>query len=62
MGFGTKFYKSGEKYVGQWENGEKNGFGNFTFPADDIYEREMYAGEWKDDNRTGNGTIAKVVQ
>ena len=48
QGMSTSLY--GEKYVGEWKNGEPNGQGTFTFS-----DGEKYVGEWKK-NELWNGT------
>ena len=49
QGMSTSLY--GEKYVGEWKNGNPNGQGTLTFP--DGYK---YVGEWKDGKEHGHGT------
>jgi hypothetical protein len=44
--------KFGEKYVGEFENGSKNGFGKSNYADGNTYE-----GEFKDDKFSGNGTF-----
>ena len=42
-GQGIFTYSNGEKYEGEWKDGEKNGQGTYTFPNGD-----KYVGEYKD--------------
>lgn len=49
-GLGIKIYKFGTKYVGNWKNGERNGFGKTT-----TYMGITIEGEFKDDG-IWNGT------
>ena len=35
-------FPDGRKYVGEWKNGKKNGYGTFTFPSG-----YKYVGEYK---------------
>jgi len=46
-GNGTYLYDNGDKYEGDWRDGERNGHGKYTWPNGDIYE-----GDWKDDKFT----------
>jgi hypothetical protein len=51
--FGTKtYYPSGNKYVGEWKDGKRDGQGTMT---DTVGEK--YVGEFKDDKRDGQGTF-----
>jgi len=50
--FGTYTFPSGNKYVGEFENGKRNGQGTFTFASGD-----KYVGEFKNDKRNGQGTF-----
>ena len=49
--FGTYYYVSGAKYVGEWRDDKKNGQGTHTWP-----DGQKYVGEWKDDKKSGQGT------
>jgi hypothetical protein len=33
-GEGTKYYHNGDIYKGKWKNGEKHGFGEYTWKDD----------------------------
>ncbi|WP_173380619.1 hypothetical protein [Leptospira mayottensis] len=43
-GFGSKIYWDGKKYIGQWKNGEANGYG--VLVAKD--QKILYSGKWKE--------------
>jgi hypothetical protein len=49
-GFGTYVWDSGERYVGNWEDDERNGYGTNYFK-----DGRIYAGNWKSDARNGYG-------
>ena len=42
---------NGDKYEGQWKDGQANGLGTCVYANGDIYE-----GQFKDDKRHGQGT------
>ena len=44
-------WPSGEKYVGQWKDNERNGQGTYTFASGD-----KYVGQYRDNKRNGQGT------
>ena len=50
-GRGKYTYPLGEKYEGEWKNGEYHGQGTFTLP-----DGEKYEGEWKNGEYHGQGT------
>jgi S1-C subfamily serine protease len=50
--FGTYTFPSGNKYVGEFKNGKRNGQGTFTFTTGN-----KYVGEFKNDKRNGQGTF-----
>jgi len=50
--FGTMTFASGNKYVGGYKNGERNGQGTFTWANGD-----KYVGEFKNNKRNGQGTL-----
>ena len=54
-GHGVYTYASGNKYVGQWENDQRNGRGEETFGDD-----ATYIGEYRDDKCHGWGTNTKA--
>ena len=41
-GFGKYTYLDGDKYEGEWKNGDWDGQGTYTFP-----DGRKYVGEWK---------------
>ena len=47
----TFTFQNGDKYVGEFKNGNRNGQGTYTFSNGDIY-----VGEWKDGKQNGQGT------
>ena len=49
--FGTVTWAVGNKYVGEWRDGKRNGQGTVTFA-----NGEKYVGEWENDKRNGQGT------
>ena len=49
--FSKKQYSNGY-YIGEFNNGKKNGQGTYI-----LNDGEKYIGDWKDDNRTGQGTF-----
>jgi hypothetical protein len=50
-GFGTYTFESGEKYVGNFINGEYSGQGSYYYSSGD-----KYSGEFKNSKRDGQGT------
>jgi hypothetical protein len=50
-GLGTLTLPNGEKYVGEWKNGERHGQGIFT-----LSDGWKYFGEWKYGKQQGQGT------
>ena len=54
-GLGSKTYPDGDKYVGEWKDGERNGQGIFTF-GKGKHEGDKFVGEYKDGVRNGQGT------
>ena len=49
---GTRAYANGDKYVGEWEGGKRNGRGTYIKVNGD-----KYVGEWKDGLRNGYFTV-----
>ena len=49
--FGTYVFDSGNKYVGEFKDDERNGQGTFTW-----VDGEKYVGEWKENKKHGQGT------
>jgi hypothetical protein len=47
--------KDGSKYEGDFEDGQFDGFGFFTFPKEDA--REWYRGQWRDGKISGQGKL-----
>lgn len=50
-GKGTYHWSTGEKYIGQWKNGKRNGIGEYTFL--DNGKDTTNTGQWVDDKYTG---------
>jgi hypothetical protein len=50
--FGTDTYSNGDKYVGEYKDGERNGRGTFTFANGD-----KFIGDYKDGTFNGQGTV-----
>ena len=48
---GEYTWPSGNKYVGEWKDGKRNGQGTYTWP-----DGQRYVGEFKDGNYNGQGT------
>ena len=62
---GSRTYVSGERYVGEYKNGKKDGYGIYIFPAEVMSQKDLifasgrsskYVGQMKDDNFHGQGT------
>ena len=52
--FGTYYYTGeylGDKYIGEWKNNKKHGYGTYTYKSGD-----KYVGNYKDDKYHGQGT------
>ena len=50
--FGTHTFGNGNKYVGEWKNGKRNGQGIFTWA-----NGNKYVGEWENGRLHGHGTF-----
>ena len=53
---GKKKYKDGE-YVGEFQNGLRDGKGTFYYYENNEYERKKYEGDWKNDKIEGKGKM-----
>ena len=54
----NKFYnEKGEKYIGEFKNGLKDGKGILYYDKDNEYKRQRYEGEFKNDNPEGKGIM-----
>jgi len=51
----TLFYDSGDKYIGEMENGLANGFGKMIWVGGAYYE-----GNWKNNYQHGKGKILVI--
>jgi hypothetical protein len=49
-GYGANFYKSGDRYEGEWFEGKRSGWGRMLFS-----DGAQYEGEWLEDQRSGLG-------
>jgi hypothetical protein len=54
--FGTTTHPSGNKYVGEYKDGRRDGQGTFFFLVDDKFKGDKYVGEYKDGKPNGQGT------
>ena len=52
-GLGSVTTPDGDKYVGEWKDGKKNGQGTYTWT-----NGQKYVGEWKDEKENGQGTMS----
>ena len=55
-GLGTYISENGNKYVGEWKNGKKHGYGTLTFKDSKGSPDGGYIGEWKNGKFHGHGT------
>jgi hypothetical protein len=51
-GIGRCMFNSGDKYFGEWENGDMHGFGVYEWK-----NGEQYIGHWKNNNHDGFGIL-----
>jgi len=51
-GKGVAEYKSGAKYVGEWDDGKRSGFGLLLYSTGNFY-----LGFWKNDKKDGYGEM-----
>ena len=51
-GVGSLTYSDGDKYEGEWKDGQKNGQGTYTWS-----NGNKYVGEFKDGKKHGQGTF-----
>ena len=52
QGAGVYFYKTGDKYQGEWNSDVRMGRGRMEYANGDVYD-----GEWLDDKRHGMGIL-----
>ena len=52
QGYGTNFYSQCEYYEGEWQGGERGGWGRMTYADGSVHE-----GEWLRDKRSGKGLL-----
>ena len=55
QGLGRLYYKDRSFYIGQFDEGLKNGFGKMIYSDKD--DRLSFEGEWVDDVKTDTGTM-----
>ena len=55
--FGTYNFPSGNKYVGEWKDGKRNGQGTYYYLADNKFKGDKYVGEFRDGKYYGQGTL-----
>ncbi len=55
FGFGTFVYNNGEKYIGQFDHGEKDGQGVYFYN-----NNSTYSGSWKKGKFNGEGRLTKA--
>ena len=55
-GKGTYAHANGDKYVGDYRHGNRNGQGTYYYLADNQFKGDKYVGEFKDGKRHGRGT------
>jgi hypothetical protein len=56
--WGKYIFSNGDKFVGEWKDGKKNGQGTFYWIGDSQWKGDKYVGEYKDDRRNGQGTYS----
>jgi hypothetical protein len=56
-GPGVKTWLNGQRYVGEWRSGKRNGFGTLFYAKDNVNRVLLYSGHFVDDIRSGNGTL-----
>ncbi len=54
--YGTYTWPNGDKYVGEYKDGNFNGQGTYFFLADNQFKGDKYVGEFKDNKHNGQGT------
>jgi hypothetical protein len=59
--FGTFTAPNGNKYVGEFRNGKRNGQGTYFFLADNRFKGDKAVGEWKDDKMHGQGAYTNAI-
>ena len=54
--FGSWIHSAGDKYVGDFKDGKRNGQGTYYYLADGPNKGDKYVGKFKDDEANGQGT------
>ena len=49
-GFGIVSYGNGSKHIGEWKNGNSNGYGEFTITHDEYETKQMFGWEFVDES------------
>jgi hypothetical protein len=57
---GTYSYASGDKYVGEFKGGKRNGQGTYTFGPGQ-WSGDKYVGEFKDEKRTDKAPTRRLT-
>lgn len=56
---GTTTWPNGQRYVGEWKNGESSGHGTVTY-GEGPFKGDTYTGQFLNNNFSGQGTYIKV--
>ena len=48
-------FSSGNKYLGEFQNGKYHGQGTYYYLADDDFKEDLFTGKYKDNKRNGYG-------
>jgi len=54
--WGKYVHSDGDKYVGEWKDGNKHGQGTFYWIGDSLWKGDKYVGEYRNDKKHGQGT------
>ena len=54
--YGTKIYSNGDKYIGDFKDGDTSGQGTFFWLGDTQWKGDKYVGEFKGGDFNGQGT------
>ncbi len=60
--FAPLYYPNGDKYVGEWKDGNTSGFGAYFSLAESPFKGDRYVGEWKNGLRNGKGTYYHLAE
>ena len=60
VGLGIYYWSSGSYYIGNWTNGDRNGYGMTLAPegqsVNNCNNSVVYVGDWSSGNKSGEGT------